>query len=162
VDPLAGSYYIESLTDYIEQEALKYLHQIEDVGGVAAAIESGFMRRELDKMFELQHGKRVSGEIPIVGVNKYVHEGEEEREPELHKPNPEALRIQLERLKEIRSQRDAAEVERLLERTRQAARSQENLIPHFIEAVKAYATLGEITGVLKEEFGEFKEPGFIF
>jgi len=75
VDPLAGSYYIENLTDYIEQEVLKYLHQIEDAGGAAAAVESGFMRRELDKMFEIQHGKRLSGEIPVVGVNKYVHEG---------------------------------------------------------------------------------------
>ncbi len=162
VDPLAGSYYIENLTDYIEQETLKYLHQIEDVGGAAAAVESGFMRRELDNMFELQHGKRVSGEISVVGVNKYVHEGEEKREPELHKPNPEALRIQLERLAEIRAQRDTDQVQRLLKRIREAARAEENLIPHFIEAVKAYATLGEITGVLKEEFGEFKEPGFIF
>jgi len=162
VDPLAGSYYIENLTDYIEQESLKYLHQIEDVGGAAAAVESGFMRRELDKMFEIQHGKRLSGEIPVIGVNKYAHEGEEEKEPEIHKLNPEAVRIQLGRLKEVRSQRDAAEVKKVLKSIRQAARREENLIPHFIEAVKAYATLGEIIGVLKEEFGEFEEPRFIF
>jgi methylmalonyl-CoA mutase N-terminal domain/subunit len=162
VDPLAGSYYIENLTDYIEQEALKYLHQIEDAGGAAVAVESGFMRRELDKMFEIQHGKRLSGEIPVVGVNKYVHEGEEEKEPEIHKPNPEAVRIQLERLEQVRSQRDGAEVKKLLKRIRQAARGEENLIPPFIEAVKAYATLGEIVSVLKEEFGEFEEPRFIF
>jgi methylmalonyl-CoA mutase N-terminal domain/subunit len=162
VDPLAGSYYIENLTDYIEQEALKYVHQIEDAGGAAAAVESGFMRRELDKMFEIQHGKRLSGEIPVVGVNKHVHEGEEEKEPEIHRANPEAVRIQLERLKEIRSQRDAAEVKKLLKGIRQAVRREENLISHFVEAVKAYATMGEIIGVLKEEFGEFEEPRFIF
>jgi len=162
VDPLAGSYYVEDMTNFIEKEAERYMKDIEDHGGAAEAVESGYMRRELDKMFRLQHDKRRSGEIPVVGVTRYAHEGEEEKEIELHEQNPEALRLQVERLKQVRSERDDSEVRKQLKRVRDAARGDENLVPIFIDAVKAYCTLGEIMGVLKEEFGEFNEPRFSF
>ncbi len=160
VDPLAGSYYIEDLTNFIEKEAERYLKDIEEHGGAAEAVDSGYMRRELDRVFKTQHEKRLCGEIPIVGVTKHKHEGEQEKEIEIHQPSPEALRLQIERLKQVKAERDAAEVKRRLQRVRTAAKGEENLIPIFIDAVKAYCTLGEIMGVLKEEFGEFKEPRY--
>ncbi len=160
VDPLAGSYYIEDMTNHIEKEAERYLKDIEDHGGAAAAVESGYMRRELDRTFKVQHDKRLRGEIPVVGVTKHRREGEKEEEIELHSSSPEALRLQIERLKQVKAERDNAEVKTQLARVRKAARGDENLIPIFIDAVKAYCTLGEIMGVLKEEFGEFVEPKY--
>ncbi len=161
-DPLAGSYYIEDMTNYIEKEAERHLKDIEDHGGAAEAVESGYMRRELDKMFKVQHTKRLNGEIPVVGVTKHRAEDVEEPEIELHQPNPEALRLQIERLKQVKAERNDNEVKRQLKRVREAARNSDNMIPIFIDAVKVYCTLGEIMGVLKEEFGEFKEPRFQF
>ncbi|PIU57371.1 MAG: hypothetical protein COS88_01325 [Chloroflexi bacterium CG07_land_8_20_14_0_80_51_10] len=100
---------------------------------------------------EIESGKRV-----IVGVNKY--QTEEEREMSFHRANPEAVRIQIERLKRVKSERNTALVEETLRQVHEAAEGQENLIPPLIEAVKAYATVGEITATLKDVFGVFQEP----
>ncbi len=162
VDPLAGSYYIEDMTNYIEKEIVKYLEEIENAGGALEAVESGYMRRQLDKQFMKQYKHRQSGEIPTVGVTKYAQEGEKEYPVEVHKTNHEARQIQIDRLKKVKSERDNGDVKKALEEIRRAARGDENMIPYFITAVKAYATLGEISTVLKEEFGEFQEPKFVF
>ncbi len=156
IDPLAGSYFVESLTDRMEEEAQAYFDRIEALGGVIAAIEKGFFQREIaDAAYRFQRQVQ-SGELSVVGVNCYV-----ESEPgriELLKIPPEVEKRQLERLREVKARRDPGRVRAALEAVRERARSKENMMPVFLEAVKAYATLGEIIGVLREEFGEYQEP----
>ncbi len=158
VDPLAGSYYVESLTNEMEKKILHYYGDIQRVGGALAAVESGYTKRELDKRaLEIQQ-KRDRGELPIVGVHIHKREGVETPKIQIHKPDPEALRLQIERLKQIRSERNYPDVKNALANVRKAAERNENLIPSLVEASKAYATLGEMTAVLKEVFGEYQEP----
>ncbi|HCJ10138.1 MAG TPA: methylmalonyl-CoA mutase, partial [Clostridiales bacterium] len=156
IDPLAGSYFVESLTNRMEEEAQAYFDRIEALGGVIRAIEKGFFQREIaDAAYRFQRQVQ-SGELSVVGVNCYV-----ESEPgriELLKIPPEVEERQLERLREVKARRDPGRVREALEAVRERARSKENMMPVFLEAVKAYATLGEIIGVLREEFGEYQEP----
>ena len=156
VDPLAGSYFVESLTNELEREALEYFEKIEALGGVIPAIEKGFQQREIaDAAYRYQRQVQ-SGELRVVGVNCYV-----EQEPsriELLKITPEVERRQLARLAEVKAARDPCRVADALAEVRAAARGGDNLMPVFLKAVKAYATLGEIMGVLREEFGEYREP----
>lgn len=158
VDPLAGSYYVEWLTNEMEKKILEYYDDIQRVGGALAAVESGYMKRELDKRALYIQRKRDRAELPIVGV--YLHKREDVVTPEiqLHKPNPEALKLQVECLKQVRAERNFSDVKAALAKVKKAAQGNENLIPVFVEAVKTYATLGEIIGVLKEVFGEHQEP----
>ena len=162
IDPLAGSYYVESLTNDLEEKILGYYEDIQRVGGALAAVESGYMKRELDKRaLEIQR-KRDNADLPIVGV--YIHRRDDVEKPkmQLHKPNPEALKLQMECLKQIKAQRNLSDVKAALAKVRKAAQGDENLIPVLVEAVKTYATLGEIMGVLKEVFGEHRESRDIF
>ena len=156
VDPLGGSYFVEHLTNRMEEEIAKKLKEIEDYGGPIKAIADGYMQRDLLNNFYKECDEIASGERVIVRKTKYRLE-EEEREPVLHKPNPEAVRRQIERLREVRAERNNAEVKERLRRLREAAESDENLMPYLIEAAKAYATIGEMAGTLKEVFGEYKE-----
>ncbi len=156
VDPLAGSYLVESLTNDMEREALAYFDKIDALGGVIPAIEKGFPQREIaDAAYRYQ--KQVqSGELTVVGVNRYVED--EPSRIELLKISPEVERRQLARLAEVRASRDPYEVRDALAEVRATARGGDNLMPVLLKAVKAYATLGEVLDALREEFGEYREP----
>jgi methylmalonyl-CoA mutase N-terminal domain/subunit len=155
IDPLAGSYFVETLTDRMEEEAEAYFQKIEDLGGVIPAIEKGFFQKEIGEaayryQLELERMEQI-----MVGVNKHVED--EETPIEILKIDPEVEREQCERLRTLRAERDNDRVKRALEAIREAARGRDNLMPRFLEATRAYATLGEIIEALKDVFGEYPE-----
>ncbi|MDP6347660.1 MAG: methylmalonyl-CoA mutase family protein, partial [Dehalococcoidia bacterium] len=159
VDPLAGSYYVETLTDQIEDEVSRYLERIEARGGMLAGIEGGWARAEIAKS-AFDHQRRIeTGERTVVGVNRF---NEEARAPiTLHRPNPEVVQEQIKRLKTLRRERDNAQVERTLKELREEARGTGNLMYPIKEAVKSYATIGEMCAILRETFGEYRaETGY--
>ena len=157
-DPLGGSYYVESLTDELEGLALDYLDRIEAMGGAVAAIEAGFYQDQIhEAAFRIQQGIE-SGERVIVGVNRFVDA--EERPVELQGISDEDVRMQVERLRELRAARDAGAVARGLEAVERAARGTENLLPPMKEALRARATLGEVSDVLRSVYGEYR-PGVL-
>jgi methylmalonyl-CoA mutase N-terminal domain/subunit len=156
VDPLAGSYYIEALTNEMEEKAMEYIQKIDDMGGAIAAIEKGFFQKEIaDSAYryqkEIDEKKRI-----IVGLNEYAI-GEEECPIELLRIDPKVEREQVARLQKLKRERDNRKVKEALEKLHLAAEKDENLMPTIIEAVKAYVTLGEITEVLRKVYGEYKE-----
>ena len=158
VDPLAGSFYVEALTSRLEAEAHDYFRKIEALGGVIPAIEAGFFQREIAEAAfryqqEIDRGRRV-----IVGLNRYV--AEEPLAIPLLEMDAEGERRQIERLRRVRAERDNSAVQRALARLRDAAGGDENLMYPILEAVKAYATLGEICNIFREVFGEYQEPVF--
>ncbi len=156
IDPLGGSYAIEELTDRIEEEAAALMKQVADLGGMVKAIEHGFVQREIQKasyQYQLEVEKK---ERVVVGVNDFVS-GEDVEVPIL-RIDPEVERSQRERLDKVKEGRDAAEVERTLGRLEDAAKStDDNLVEPIIDAVRAYATIGEISDTLRKVFGEYKE-----
>ncbi|EGL83405.1 methylmalonyl-CoA mutase, large subunit [Caldalkalibacillus thermarum TA2.A1] len=154
VDPLGGSYYVEALTDKIEQEVYRYLDKIEQLGGAVKAIEQGYMQREIHKAAYEAQQRIESGEDIIVGLNKF--QIDDEPQPEILRVDPKLGEKQKEKLNHLRARRDSAKVEQALSRLRAAARGTENLIPPILDAVRAYATIGEICNVLREEFGEYR------
>ena len=162
IDPLAGSYFVESLTNKMEEEAYKYFDKILEMGngsfldGILKGIEEGFFRREIaNASYEFQ--KRVeSGEYIIVGVNKYA-DPEEKVEVPPFRIDPELERKQIEFLNRIKSERDNIAVQNALNRLKEAAERGDNLMPYIIECVKCYATEGEIVDTLKVKFGMYKE-----
>jgi len=157
VDPLAGSYYVESLTNQLEDEIMKLMNKVEENGGIVKAISEGYVQREVARQAYI-HEKRIqSGEEIKVGVNKYRIE-EEERNIEFHEYNPNLAEEQIKRLKQVKAERDNNEVQRNLDKLREVANTNENLMPCMVDCVKSYASIGEITKVLKEVFGEFREP----
>jgi methylmalonyl-CoA mutase N-terminal domain/subunit len=154
VDPLAGSYYIESLCNDLEERALELIQKIDDLGGSAKAIEQEFQQNEIaNSAFDYQ--KKVDNEEKvIVGVNKFVSENT--TSPPLQPINPKAVESQLIRLKQVKTDRDHSKVENSLSMLQQAAEKNDcNLMPYILTAVNEYATLGEISGKLKEIFGEY-------
>lgn len=160
IDPLAGSYYVESLTNQIEERAMEYIEKIDALGGAVKAIEQGFMQREIqESAYEYQKAVEAEERI-VVGVNKFQLE-EEETPKDLLKVDPAVGRYQKEKLSQLRATRDQGAVEGALQRLKETAQSDANLLPPIIEAVKAYATLGEICDVLREVFGEY-EASVIF
>ncbi|MBI1885918.1 MAG: methylmalonyl-CoA mutase [Chloroflexi bacterium] len=156
VDPMAGSYYVEWLTNELERKAWDYLHKIEDMGGAVSAIESGYMQREVQEA-SWGHQRAVDeGRKIIVGVNKFQLENEE---PQLiFRVNPEAERAQVEKLRALKKRRDDAAAQAALRRLEEVCRDSENLMYPIVEAVKAYATLGEICGVMRTVFGDYRAP----
>jgi methylmalonyl-CoA mutase N-terminal domain/subunit len=157
VDPLAGSYYIEWLTDEMEKAIKECMQKVEELGGMVQAIESGYIQREISRQAYLYEKKIQSGEIVKIGVNKYVME-EEIAEVEIHPFNPRVTEAQKRKLEEIKARRDEKEVKDALLGLQKAAETNENVMPHVLKSVRSYATLGEITYVFKEVFGEFREP----
>jgi len=157
VDPLAGSYYVESLTTQMEEKIINCMKDVENRGGIVKAISEGYIQSEVAYQAYERERKIQSGEIVKVGVNKYRIE-EEEPDVELHPFNEEDAKKQIARMNEVKANRDDTKVQKCLEVLRDKAESDENLMPYIIEAVKAYCTLGEITKVLKQSFGEFQEP----
>ena len=161
VDPLGGSWFVEALTDETERQVWRYLDEIDRRGGMVAAIAEGYPQREIaDAAYRYQR-EFDAGERRVVGVNAYVDETEETTVPVLAVP-PGSLERHLARLERTRRERDAAAVEAALAGLRDAASrpgsSETNLMPHFIRCAAAYATLGEQCGVLREVFGEYREP----
>ncbi len=162
VDPLAGSYYVEWLTDKMEKLAWKYIERIREMGngsmlkGVLKGIENGFFIREISDAAaryqrEIEEGRRI-----IVGVNKFVID--EELKIPILKVDPEVQRRQIERLRKVKAERDNKAVKDALDWLRSAAENDENVMPAIFEAVKCYATVGEIMGVLKQVYGTYRKP----
>lgn len=159
IDPLAGSYFIESLTDQLESEAEEYFQRIDDLGGVLAAIDCGFFQQEIaDAAYTYQRAID-AGERIVVGVNSY--NSGEPLQIELLKIDPAVEEKQVKRLQQLKEKRDNDIVARCLANLKQCAAGSDNLIPKILEAVKIYTTEGEIVAALKEVFGEYKEkPSF--
>ncbi|NLY49471.1 MAG: methylmalonyl-CoA mutase, partial [Firmicutes bacterium] len=159
IDPLAGSYLIESMTNRIEEEARAYLDKIDNLGGAVAAIEQGFIQREIQESAYSYQKAVEAGERIVVGVNKFTVENEQA--PELLKVDEEVERRQVEKVRKLREARDNDKVQAALSQLRTALQGDANLMPFILDAVRAYATLGEICGVMREVFGEYK-PSVIF
>lgn len=154
-DPLGGSYYIESLTDHIEEEALSYIKRIDEMGGAVEAIEKGFIQKEIQASAYRYQKEIESQERVVIGVNRFTHSGEQPID--LLKMDPATSQRQVERLKEVRLSRNQGKVAESMQDLRRAAHSDENLMPYILNAVKAYASLGEICGVLRDVFGEYQQ-----
>ena len=156
-DPLGGSFYIEALTDEIERQSEDYIAKIDELGGMLVAIEKGYVQSQIqDAAYEYQKSVE-SGERVVVGVNKYQVE-EDDSGRELLRVDPSVGEDQCRKLRELRANRDNIRVQTVLDDIRQAAKDESiNLMPCIVEAVKAYTTEGEICGVLREEFGEYRE-----
>ncbi len=155
VDPLGGSWYIESLTNDLESQALDYINRIDDMGGAVAAIEDGFQMREIGDAAYRHRQEVESGDRIIVGVNRY--NTEEPPVEGLMRVDEEAARQQVARLERLRRERDGNAAQSALTRLSDAARSEANTVPAILECVEAYCTLGEMSGVLREAFGEQEE-----
>ncbi len=159
IDPLAGSYFVESLTDKMEKEAMDYIEKIDKMGGMVAAIEAGFPQREIqDAAYEYQKAVE-SGEKIVVGVNEFVVE--EDQPVEILYIDNTVEEKQIKRLRAVREKRDKSRWEKSLKELKTAAQKDLNLMPFILDAVKAYATIGEIVNTLKEVYGEYEEPIFI-
>lgn len=155
VDPLAGSYYIEELTDGIEDEALALIDKIETNGGVVSGIEDGFIQRQIERsayeyQLEIESGDRV-----IVGVNKF--QVDEEQKPAILKVDPEVEGAQIQHLLVVKSKRNPRDVARVLQKLTESAKTTDCLMEPVLDCVRAYCSLGEISDVLRHEFGEYRD-----
>jgi methylmalonyl-CoA mutase N-terminal domain/subunit len=155
IDPLAGSYYVEWLTDQLECRIRDYIRTIDEMGGALAAIESGYIQREIQESAWRFQQQVESGERIIVGVNKFTTA--EEVQVPIQRVDRAAQLRQVERVRDLRRRRDNRRVEAALARLEEVARSNENTMPAILECVEAYATIGEICRVLRRVFGEYKE-----
>jgi methylmalonyl-CoA mutase N-terminal domain/subunit len=159
VDPLAGSYSVERLTDEIETSALSYLDRIDKMGGALAAIESGYMQGEIqESAYRYQNAVEAEQQV-VVGVNQY--QTEEDRQPRLLRVDESVQTAQIERLKRVRAGRDNGAVERAMAALQDAAQGDANLMPYIAEAVEVYATIGEICNVLRRTFGEYRASSVV-
>jgi methylmalonyl-CoA mutase N-terminal domain/subunit len=159
IDPLGGSYFVEALTDELERQAYEYFGQIDEMGGMIEAIEAGFPMREIAEASaryqrELEEKKRHM-------VNVTIYEPQDEQDVETHRIDPEISQRQLDRLKELKARRDNGRVQKSLEDLKQACRGEENTMYPIIEAVRAYATVGEISSAMQEVFGSYRETPVI-
>lgn len=159
VDPLAGSYYIEYLTNEIEKRAIDYIREIDEMGGAPVAIEVGYIQKKIQEGAYRYQKEIESGARILVGVNRF--KVNEPASMKVHKLDPQIERSQVEKLAKIKAHRHEEKVTHLLEKLKEAAKGGSNLMFPIIEAVKAYATLGEICSVLKEIFGEYKGTTYI-
>lgn len=155
VDPLAGSYFVETLTHQIEEAVLEYLQLIDEMGGAIKATEEGYFQRELAKAAYEYQKEVESGEKVVVGVNKY--QVEEDARLRIFQVDPKVEKRQISRLNELKSVRDTKEVEKTLQKVRRDAEEEKNIMPSILDAVRSYATIGEISDVLRDVFGEHKE-----
>ncbi|NUB92282.1 methylmalonyl-CoA mutase family protein [Haloterrigena sp. SYSU A121-1] len=160
IDPLAGSYYVESLTDEVEEEAYEILDEVEERGGMLEAVEQQWVQRQIqdtafDRQKEIEERERI-----IVGVNEFQIE-DEEPEMDVEEVTQEDQQRQIDGLETVRAERDDEAVDAKLEALREAAQGDANLMPYIIEAVKVYATVGEICNVMRDEFGEYQPGGAV-
>jgi methylmalonyl-CoA mutase N-terminal domain/subunit len=158
VDPLAGSYFIETLTKQMEEKILDEMKQIQDIGGMVHAVATGFIQRKVaQQAYEYEKGLQ-KGEYIKVGVNKYADEVEDQTDVELHEYNEQWVAQQVSNLKELRRIRDYREVSRTLKDLEQGTRAGNNVMPLLVDCCRAYATVGEMAGVFRDLFGEWQEP----
>jgi methylmalonyl-CoA mutase N-terminal domain/subunit len=157
VDPLAGSYFIETLTREMEEKILEEMEKIEKVGGMVEAVASGYVQREVSRQAYEYEKKLQEGKITKVGLNKYT-EGAD-MEVELHEYNEEWAHLQIDRLKELKKTRDNKFVKESLKALEKAARGQENIMTYLLDCCRSYATVGEMANVFRDVFGEYREPG---
>jgi methylmalonyl-CoA mutase N-terminal domain/subunit len=154
-DALGGSYYIEKLTDDLQEEAEEYINKIDDLGGAPEAIDQGYIQKEIqDSAYSYQKEIEAEKKI-IVGVNKF--KTEEEPKKDILKLDEKVANQQKERVSQLREDRDQAKVEKALKALKDTAETDQNLMPKIVDAVKAYATLGEVCDVMREVFGEYNE-----
>jgi methylmalonyl-CoA mutase N-terminal domain/subunit len=156
VDPLAGSYFIETLTKEMEEKILEEMEKIEKVGGMVAAVSSGYVQREVARQAYEFEKKLQQGKVTKVGVNKYT-EGAD-MDVELHEYNEEWSLLQVKRLKELKRSRDNRAVKESLKALEKAAREQKNVMSYLVECCRSYVTVGEMAGVFREIYGEWQEP----
>jgi methylmalonyl-CoA mutase N-terminal domain/subunit len=159
IDPLAGSYYVEYLTNEIEKRVINYIQEIDEMGGAPAAIEAGYIQKKIQEGAYRYQKEIESGERILIGVNKF--KVDEPVSMKLQRVDPQVEKDQLEKLRKIKMTRDNGEVKFLLEKLMETAKGDANLMDPILDAVKAYATLGEICGTLREVFGEYKGVTFI-
>jgi len=166
VDPLGGSFAVESLTDEVEEEAMAYIEEIKEMGdgsvsdGVLQGIADGYFHREIQESAYEYQSRVDDGEETVVGVNKY--EMDEDTSPDILQIDEDATRDrQLNRLESVKAERDDAAVEETLDALRDAVHADENTIPYIVDAVKAYATMGEIMQVFEDEFGGYQETAAV-
>ncbi len=157
MDPLGGSWFIESMTNEMESRIEAITRQLEAEGGIVEAVSEGRVQAEVNRQAFERERKIQSGEVKKVGVNCFVEE-EEAQEVEFHPYRREEAEVQMRRLQEIRSSRDAGRVERALGEVEKAASGDQNVMPAVMDAVEAYATVGEVCGALERVFGRFQEP----
>ena len=156
-DPLAGSYFVETLTTQLEEAAQAYLDEIDAMGGTLAAIEGGFQQRQIQESAYLVQQAIERGDLVVVGVNRFRDDGAGEAVPPIQRIDPDGERRQIERVRRVRAERDAAAWSAALDRLEAGARGTDNLLPLMIDAVKAYATVGEISDRLRSAFGVHRE-----
>jgi len=159
VDPLGGSFYLESLTNQIEEGARQYIEKIDRMGGALEAIRKGYVQSEIARSAYAYQKAVDSGEQIVVGVNKYTTKAA--GDTNIFEVDPSVEKKQTERLKVLRQERDNARVKQALEKVKQTAASHENILPVLIDTVKTYATQGEISNALREVFGEYREPSLL-
>jgi methylmalonyl-CoA mutase N-terminal domain/subunit len=158
VDPLAGSYFIETLTKNMEEKILEEMAEIKEIGGMVHAVATGFIQRKVARQaYEYEKGVQ-NGEYIKVGVNKYAGEAEEQTDVELHEYNEQWVDQQLKGLKELRRSRDNREVTRTLKELEKGTQAGKNVMPLLVDCCRAYATVGEMAGVFRDLFGEWEEP----
>jgi methylmalonyl-CoA mutase N-terminal domain/subunit len=158
IDPLAGSYFVEALTDRMEEEAMRYIDEIERTGGMVAAIERGYRQREISEAAYRFQQQTDAKQRTVVGVNKYVTD---HPPVDTLKLDPEVQKKQLSRLQQVRQERDDRKVKERLEDLRRAAKGQGNVMPFVIECVREYATLQEICDTFRDVFGTYRDPGML-
>jgi methylmalonyl-CoA mutase N-terminal domain/subunit len=156
IDPLGGSYYVEWLTDKMEEETYRYFDRVEQLGGVISAIEKGFFQREIAEAAYKYQKEIDDNKRTIVGVNNY--KTQEPIDIPILKMDEKGEERQINRLNHLRKNRDNRKVDQLLNHLRKAAEGDENLMPYILDCVHVYATLGEICQVFREVFGEYREP----
>jgi methylmalonyl-CoA mutase N-terminal domain/subunit len=158
VDPLAGSYFVETLTRQMEEKILEEMKKIRDSGGMVNAVASGSIQRMVaEQAYEFEKGLQ-TGEYIKVGLNKYTDGSEEHPDVELHEHNEQWVEMQIKSLEELRRTRDNREVSRLLKELEQTTRNGNNVMSALVNCCRAYATVGEMAGVFRDVFGEWDEP----
>lgn len=158
IDPLGGSYFVEHMTNQIEEEAMKIIAQLDEMGGMLAAIKEGWPMLQIADASRTYQTQVEKGEKVIVGVNKYMVDDEEDLE--VLKISHDVEAKQIERLKKVREERNDAEVKRKLENLRKDIQDQKNVMPALVDCAHAYCTIGEIAQVLRDEYGEYHDPGW--
>lgn len=158
IDPLAGSYFIESLTNEMEKKTLAILHKIEEMGGMVAAIKTGYPMLAIADASERYQRQIERKEKIIVGVNEFLKKGE--RQPEILRVGKEVEERQIAKLQKLRQNREPQKVEDTLEKLKGAAKNKKNIMPFLVDCAHAYCTIGEIAKVLRDVFGEYHDPGF--
>jgi methylmalonyl-CoA mutase N-terminal domain/subunit len=157
-DPLAGSYYVETMTNQMRDKIVEIMAETDAEGGIVKLVSEGIIQARVSAQAYRMQRDIESGRFPKVGVNRYRNEREEDHPVEFHPYKEEDARVQIDGLKRIRAERDQAKVDQALTRVRQDAETGANVMPAIVEAVKAYASVGEITHEMVKVYGRYREP----